>query len=61
MRQIYIELAYLVMCLTADGALQGSSPSLIAGGAIWASAPGFESGENQLEFDVRVAVIALFV
>ena len=49
------------MYLTADDTPQGSSPCFPADGAIWASAPGFESGENQLEFDVQVAVIALFV
>ena len=49
------------MYLTTDGTSQGSSPCLSADGVIGESAPGFESGENQLEFDVRVAVIALFV
>ena len=39
--------------------VQWSSTS--ADDAIETNAPGFESGENQLQFDVRVAVIALFV
>ena len=49
------------MYMTADGTPQGSSPCLSADGVIGESAPGFESGENQLEFDVRVIEIALFV
>ena len=49
------------MYLTADGTPQGSSPCVSADGAIQASAPECEGRENQLEFGVQVAVIALFV
>ena len=38
---------------------QWSSTS--ADDVIETNAPGFESGENQFEFDVRVAVIDLFL
>ena len=36
-------------------------PSTSADEAIETNAPGFKSGENQLQFDVQVAPIALFV
>ena len=38
---------------------QWSSPA--SDEAIQTNAPGFESGENQLQFDVRVVLIALLV
>ena len=37
------------------------SYSTSADGAIQTNTPGFESGENQLQFDVRVDEIALFL
>jgi hypothetical protein len=61
MRHKYMELALLVMDLTTDGTPQGSRPYLSADEAIWVSVLGFESGENQLEYDVLVIAIAPFM